>query len=1003
MLNPTLGPVAPARPTPSIRVRLVGATAALALLTACGQGAPGAEPPAADPPAEPTPSASADVASDAAPAAADTAAEPVLFAQDASDLAADPAVTYGVLDNGLRYAIMANDTPTGIAAVRLRFDHGSLNEADDQLGLAHFLEHMAFNGSENVPEGEMIKMLERVGLAFGPDTNAYTSFDETVYQLDLPNVDDETVDTAFFIMRETADKLLIAQDAVDSERGVILSEERVRNTFGLRAAVARWGFMFPDALFPTRLPIGEREVIETAPAERLRALYDAEHRPDEAFFVVVGDVDVAAMEARIAETFGDWERPDEPAVEPDLGTAGPRGFDAGVFIDPDVPTQVSLDRIFPYTDRPDTVAEREASVIRGIATGALNRRFARIAREAGSPVLAGGSSFGGLFETADVANVTVTARPEAWREALAIAEQETRRALEFGFTADEVAEQVANVRASLESAADGADTRESRGLANAIAGSFADGSVFTHPSGGLERFNAYADAITPERVTAAFREAWGDGEPVIFVTHKDPDAVSEAAIEEAYTQSLTVPVEAPIAREALVFAYDDFGDPGVVAERDTIADLAIERVRFANNVRLGVKQTDFEDATVRVRVRVGGGGLEQSADDPGLDIALDTAFTAGGLGQHSFDDIQTVMAGTTIDLNFTTGGDAFTFGAAVDPDDLSLQLKAIAAFIADPGFRPEAIDRFRRLVPPWHDTLDATPGGVRARDVARLLRSGDARFGIPDADTMLAYELDDLRRLVSRALESGAIEIGIVGDVDPETAIAAVAESLGALDERPAEPLAFAEARQVTFPQSVAEPITLTHAGEPDQAQALIYWPTTDDDDIETVRAVRMLERVFDLRLIEEVREKAGATYSPNAGSLLSSVYDDYGYVSVGLDLKPEDIAGFFDVVDDIAAGLGADITADDLQRARQPILEIIEEREENNGHWLNLADSAWSDEEALERHRTAADGYAAITPEIVETVARDYLDPARVYRIQIVPSRAPEPETDTDPAPAAE
>jgi zinc protease len=181
----------------------------------------------------------------------------------------------------------------------MRFDVGSFAEADDQRGLAHFLEHMAFNGSTNVPEGEMVKILERQGLKFGPDTNAMTGFDQTVYMLDLPKADDEHLDTAMMLMREVASEVKFDPAAVDRERGVILGERRVRDTYQLHQVIDQIGFQLPRAPYANRLPIGTETVLKTAPAARIKNLYQRYYRPENATFVFVGDADPALIEQKL--------------------------------------------------------------------------------------------------------------------------------------------------------------------------------------------------------------------------------------------------------------------------------------------------------------------------------------------------------------------------------------------------------------------------------------------------------------------------------------------------------------------------------------------------------------------------------------------------------------------------------------------------------------------------------------------------------------------------------
>ena len=223
-----------------------------------------------------------------------------------TDVTPDPSIRYGTLPNGMKYAIMRNAVPKGASVVRLRFEFGSIGEKEEERGLAHFIEHMAFNGTTHVPEGEMARILERQGLKFGPDTNAVTGFDQTVYMLNLPKSDDEHVDTALMLMREVASEVKFDPAAVDRERGVILGERRFRDTFQLHQIEDQLAFQMPDAPYPKRLPIGTETVLKTAPAERIHDLYRRNYRPDNATLVFVGDADLAAIEKKILAKFADW-------------------------------------------------------------------------------------------------------------------------------------------------------------------------------------------------------------------------------------------------------------------------------------------------------------------------------------------------------------------------------------------------------------------------------------------------------------------------------------------------------------------------------------------------------------------------------------------------------------------------------------------------------------------------------------------------------------------------
>ncbi|MGE5953122.1 MAG: M16 family metallopeptidase, partial [Qipengyuania vulgaris] len=362
------------------------------------------------------------------------------------DIAPDANVTYGVLENGMRYAIMHNERPEKGVVLRFGFDVGWVDEEDDELGLAHFIEHMAFNGSTNIPEGEMIKLLEREGLAFGADTNASTGFEDTIYKLDLPRNDGELFDTALMLMRETASKLTIAEDAVDRERGVIQSETRTRNNFQIRRFKDFFKFVAPDTRYSARFRAdGTVGNIDAAPAERLRELYARYYRPDNAALVIVGDVDVAEVEAKVRDVFGDWEKPAQAIDYVDGGAIDlNRGPAAANFVDPDVPYLVVIQRYAPYREPVSTVAEFRRSMLSSLGRAMVNRRFEQIRNAPDAPIISGGLSGGDFFRLVDESSVTLQAKEGEWQQALAIGEQEWRRAFEHGFTEAELAEQVAN-------------------------------------------------------------------------------------------------------------------------------------------------------------------------------------------------------------------------------------------------------------------------------------------------------------------------------------------------------------------------------------------------------------------------------------------------------------------------------------------------------------------------------------------------------------------------------
>ena len=336
------------------------------------------------------------------------------WAFENSDIPVDPDFRFGRLDNGMRYIVRHNATPAGTAVVRMVVNAGSLDETDSELGYAHFVEHMAFNGSKRVPEGEMVKLLERDGLAFGADTNASTSFDRTVYKLDLPRSDHILLDTALMLMRETASNLTITQGAVNRERGVILSEMRDRNTWDYRNSLDSTQFFYPQARYARRFPIGTTETLNAATSASLRAFYTREYVPGNVTLIVIGDFDVGAVEAGIIRHFNDWSGPDAEAQP----GAGPVASDdrgrTEVYIDPALSERVTVLRNGPYLDQPDSVVERQQNLLRNIGYAIVNRRLRRLARTAEPPFRGAGFGTGNIFEAGRSSRLIVDAVDGHW-------------------------------------------------------------------------------------------------------------------------------------------------------------------------------------------------------------------------------------------------------------------------------------------------------------------------------------------------------------------------------------------------------------------------------------------------------------------------------------------------------------------------------------------------------------------------------------------------------------
>lgn len=924
------------------------------------------------------------------------------FAHLTSGIPADPGMRFGQLDNGMRYVIMPNATPTGTAALRLVFNVGSLAEADHQQGLAHFIEHMAFNGTTNVPEGEMIPLLERYGLAFGPDTNAFTGQQVVGYQLDLPSAEEQIIKTGLFLMRETASEMIFDPDAIDSERGVIRGEMRFRDTPIQRFLMSYYGFLYPDTIVPARSPIGTLDVINNAPREAFVEYYEDFYVPQRALLVVVGDFDPDTIEAMIrdgfeielpgldvssVEGFSTWQSAGDPPPHPPIGTVSavnaPR---FGYFHDPDVFTIISYDVVVPGGPRADSAEARVESTLRQLGNAIVQRRLQSQINSGLSPLVQASLSYSNDFDLARRAGVFAVSSPQRWREGLGVVEQEVRRALEYGFSQAELDEQLSNLRTSVRNATNAARTRRTPQLADGIWQGWLGESTLNHPSWQAEWLEQNESRLTLENVEAAFRGIWSAAPVQVYVAVNEPLEDGEASVRQAFEESAATAVDPLDDGGSSEFAYTDFGTPGEVVSSTHVEDLDFHQVVFANGVRLNVKQTDFEDNIIRVRAEFGAGDLTPQPT-PAAGTILGAVFGGGGLEAHDRDELQRLLAGRSVGYGLGVGADSFAFSSATTPEDFELQMQVLTAFMVAPGWRDDGLNQFRSIAEEVRRGQNAQAVQVAVNRVSRMLRSGDPRWGFPEASEIAAFSMDHARAMVAEALASAPLEVTIVGDITLDEAVAMTARTFGALPQRAASWPSYDEARAIRFPAPVETPEIVRFNGQPDSGMANIYWPVGDAFDARRSRALDLMAEVYNLKATERFREQEGATYSPIVSNQTSIIFPGFGFLWVGLDVDRSEVDRMYAIADELAETMVAgNISEDELQRARQPVLERLSQSMESNQMWLGQISRSQTYPERLERLRTAVADYNAVTVEEIAALAGEYLLPERAYRVSVLP-----------------
>ena len=894
--------------------------------------------------------------------------QPSKWAQDYTGRKADPAIVFGTLPNGLRYAIMHNTTPSDGVAMRMRIGSGSLEERPEEQGLAHFLEHMAFRGSANVADGQVVQMLQRQGLSFGADTNAFTTQDETVYMFNFPKADATALDTGLTLFREIGSRLTLAPAAIDAERGVILSEERLRDTPQYRMIKAELGTVFDGTRVIDRWPIGTVEDINAANHDRIERFYRANYRPDNATIVVIGNIDPAAVEQQIKARFSDWK----PAGAPDaidLGT--PTGEKkAGELVADGAPDQISLDWVGPADRRAETEALDREMLLKTIALTVLNHRLADRALEPGAPFIGAQVRLQrSLLHSGSLTSIGIAAPPDRWQAALDEVTAEERSLLRDGVQPGDLKRAVASLRTELENKTAQAATRKSSDIADLLVRATNADEIFTSPAQDLSFAEPILVTATPADVTAALKAAFAEHGPILFRSAQK-GVVGDAKLAQAVEAAYARPLGAATKMAALSWPYDSFGKPGAIVSKSVDAKLGTTLVKFANGTRLIVKPTEFEGNKIDVGVLLGNG---RSGVQPSTTRALWEApmFPLAGTKKLPLYQITqwAQESGKVMSVALEADNRAFVLKGKTRPADLATQMQLLAAYARDPGFRPEAFDKAKSLAPMLSGQIAASPQGTFGRASQALMVGNDPRFEVlPRTSDLSKVTSQDLSELLRRPLASQA-DVVIVGDVTVDQAIAATQSTFGAA---PAGPRPAPVPARVTAAEGRAAPYVFTHSGRADQAFYGEFFRLPDYFADPAVSAVAdVAAAVMSSRLIDTVREQLGVTYAPESRALTSIDLPGEGYLVVALETPPKN----FDKIHALLASQINDlatkpVSADELARAKKPLVETELKQRETNGYWAGRLSTIMreprAETEVLERPAKLAAVSAADVQQLV-------------------------------------
>jgi zinc protease len=578
------------------------------------------------------------------------------------ELPTNPAIKIGKLANGLTYYIQENKFPANRVQFRLAINAGSIQEDDDQQGLAHFTEHMLFNGTKNFEKNELISFLQKMGLEFGGDLNAYTSFDETVYFLPIPTEDPDNVDKALLVLSDWAHNATFEDEEIDKERGVVMEEWRLRLGANERMRAMTWPIYLNGSKYADRLPIGKPEILENFEYDAAKRYYRDWYRPDLMAVIAIGDFDAAEMEAKIKEYFDPIPAVENPRERETFGLNDFEGTRVAVATDEEATSNtITVNYITPGSDEEKSDTERfKTSVLNGLFGNMIGQRLSELTQKSDPPFIFAYSGYGRSF-VRNKSEYTIYAaiKEGQFERGLNAALIENERVRRFGFTTGELERTKALYKNSYERSALEAAKQQSGRLVGAPLNHFLSGSLLMSASQRLDALNAILSDIQLEEVNALIKDWMRDENRVIIVNAKESDKdkiPTEAKLKSLLDDVVSDTSIEPYKEEAIAAALmTSFPTKGTVTSSEKNELTGITKMELSNGAKVYLKPTDFKNDEVRMTA-YSWGGTSLYGDDEAIDADYASlAGSVGGLGEFSAIDLGKFMTGKTANVNASIG------------------------------------------------------------------------------------------------------------------------------------------------------------------------------------------------------------------------------------------------------------------------------------------------------------------------------------------------------------
>jgi zinc protease len=917
------------------------------------------------------------------------------------DLPLDARVKRGQLANGLTYYVLPHRKPEKRAQLWLAVNAGSILEDDDQQGLAHFLEHMGFNGTRRFPKQDIVNLVEKAGMKFGPHLNAYTSFDETVYMLQVPTDSNEMVDKALQVLRDWASDVTMDPAEVDKERGVVLEEWRLGRGAGMRLFEKQAPVTWKGSKYARRLPIGKPDVIKGAPRDTLARFYKDWYRPDLMAVIAVGDFVPAEMEKKISAEFGNLPAPSQP--RPRTLAEMPKHAETLVSVetDPEMPTtSVSILNKLPARPKrsPSDYRRMLAEQIYHIM---LNGRLDEIRRKPDAPFVGAGSGTAPLVRSADVFRLSAFAKEGQVERATSALLEELLRVERHGFAQTELERAKKRIQRGARQAVLERDKREASQFASEIVRHFLEGETMPGPEAELALTEKLLPTFTAAELSALARDWVGNGSRVVAIT--GPDRMKKLsndevqAIVQAVDKREVKPYDDALSTAPLLAQAPTAGK--IVATRE-IAEVGVTEWKLSNGAKVVVKPTTFKNDEVRLTgFSPGGHSLVKDADYDSARFA-GNILQEGGLGPLDAVSLRKALNDKIVSMASWVGELEEQVRASSSPEDLQTMFELVHLAFTGPRKDEAAFKSWQQRESERVRNRRMSPEAVFQEDMGLFLSRNHRRRQPTTPEVLEKVRLDRaLATYQDRFREAGDFTFVIVGNVEVAKVQPLVETYLASL------PTVGRKEKWrdigVQWPRG-GQTKTVLKGTEPKGRVVMAFhgperWSQESQHDLD------ILGEVLSIRLREQLREELGGVYGVGAGGFIARRPRQEYTFSVGFGCAPDNIDTLKKkVLDEVAALQKDGIGADYLDKVKQGARRSHEINLKENGYWERELEDAYRYGEDPKRILDIEAYLARITSERVQASARRYLKTSAVVQGILKPETTPAASGPAHPASGA-